>query len=470
MKTISKDKWPEWVKKFVGKRKSIEIKERNGRYYIYEYKNIWDKKKKRPKKISRYLGVVEQKGIRKAYEVSLKGIYEYGHVKFVWHVLEKNGILRIMRKQFPDFWDVLLVFAMNRLIDPRPIKSMCQWYEKTYLVKKIDKISPKRISRILSVVGMSWKTQYEFFQDLMKNGEKIIYDGSVIFSSSNENPLLERGYNKDQLPLTKANIVLAFSYNRRIPVFFRLVPGSVHEITTLDILFEDLGEDTIVVLDKGFYSNSTPKRILEKGLSFIMPLRRNSKMINYKSKLKSFFVYRKRPIKYTAYRYGDFFVYLYEDISLKAEEEKTYLLMLSKGKKVEFKEHQAGKIALISNKKLHPKEIYEMWKARDQIEKVFDVLQNMLDTDRPYVRKEETFRGYLFASFLALIAYYLILKILKNAEINDKMSVSDVLLELSKIYKVELGKKEVLSERSKRVRDLMQKLRIENIITTNGWS
>jgi transposase len=420
MNTIAKSTWPSWIKRIVGKKKNIEVKERKGKYYLYQYKNIWDKNKKRPRKISKYLGVIEKDGLKKPYEASLKGIYEYGNVKFVWEILKREGILKSLKTLYPDCWEIILVFAMNRLIDPRPIKSIFHWCEKTYLVKKIDKsISPKRMSRILGAIGMSWKTQYEFFQSIMKDGERIVYDGSVIFSSSKDNPLLEMGYNKEGINLTKVNLVLAFSHDRFIPVFFRLIPGSIHEISTLEILLEDLGENVIIVMDKGFYSFETMERITKKGLSFLIPLRRNSKMIDYSVELKSFFIYRERPIKYTCYKRDGFFIYLYEDLTLRIEEEKTYYLMLSRGKKVEFEKDWAGKIALISNRELHPKEVYEMWKSRDQIEKVFNVLQNILEVDRPYVRKEEIFRGYIFASFIALITYYLILRRLKELGIND---------------------------------------------------
>lgn len=89
MKTIGRDKWPEWVKEVVGERKCIEIKEDNGQYYAYEYTSFWNKKKKRPDRTSKYLGVVKQTEIQTPYKAPLKGIYEYGHVRFVWDILEK---------------------------------------------------------------------------------------------------------------------------------------------------------------------------------------------------------------------------------------------------------------------------------------------------------------------------------------------------------------------------------------------
>ncbi len=460
MNTVGRKKWPEWLKQVVGDRKCIEIKEHKGRYYASKFKSVWDKKLKRPRKVSEYLGAVTQQGIR-SRESMLKGVYEFGHVAFVQHVLEKNGVLPLMRKIFPD-WKVLLAFAMNRLIDPRPIKSMGSWCEKTYLIKQHSvPDSPKTIARVLEGVGGDWKSQAMFFDGLKKDGERIVYDGSVIFSASKENPILEVGYNKDELLVPKANIVLAFSHERFFPVFLRTLPGTIHEIATMDVLIEELGRDIILVLDKGFTSEPLCEKLNEKKVRFIIPLKRNSKKINYAIPSDSFFMYRNRPIKYGAYQQDRFFIYVYEDIALKHEEEKEYYTLLSKGHKVEFKEQWAGKISLLSNMQLPPKEIYEMWKSRGEIEKAFDVLQNMLDTDRPYVRKEHTFRGYLFATFIGLIAYYLILRMLKDAKLNDKTSVADLMLELSKLYVLDIKGKEVMSEKTKRLRKIMNALGVE---------
>ncbi|KXA92513.1 hypothetical protein AKJ65_07455 [candidate division MSBL1 archaeon SCGC-AAA259E19] len=333
------------------------------------------------------------------------------------------------------------------------------------MVKQLDcSSSPKSIGRVLERVGTDWTPQLRFFRELRENGEKILYDGRVIFSDSDRNSLLELGYNKDKLPLKQAKVVMAFSKNRFIPIFFRVIPGSIHEIGTLELLAEELGHDLILVMDKGFNSADVRKDLSER-VTYLMPLKRNSSLIDYNQELESFFLWKEKPIKYTSWRRGDDFIYLYEDISLRAEEEKTYHQLLDNGKDVEFKEEEAGKITLISNQEFGPEDAYQMWKSRDQIEKAFHTLQNILDADRPWVQKEETFRGYLFGSYIGLLAYYLVLRELKEAEINSKVSVRDLLLEFSKLYKVEIGEKETLSERSKRVRELMESLGKEDLIT-----
>ncbi|MEM3402078.1 MAG: hypothetical protein QW179_01290 [Candidatus Hadarchaeales archaeon] len=60
------------------------------------------------------------------------------------------------------------------------------------------------------------------------------------------------------------------------------------------------------------------------------------------------------------------------------------------------------------------------------------VFQNFIDIDTS-PREGGGFRGYVFASFLGLPGYYLVLRALKKAEINSKVGVADLMLELSSL-------------------------------------
>ena len=193
-------------------------------------------------------------------------------------------------------------------------------------------------------------------------------------------------------------------------------------------------------------------------------------MIDYDKKLDNYFMYKKHPIKYCHYKKDKFYIYIFQDIRVKYDEERNYFNRLSNGKRARWNEKYAAKFTIVSNIKSTPQEIYEIWKTRNGVEMAFDVLQNFLETDRPYVHKEEIFKGYLFCSFIGLMAYYHILKMLKDAGINYKVSVSDALLELSKIYKVEINGKEMISERVKKARKILRKLKMINLITNSGRS
>ncbi|EQD74845.1 hypothetical protein B1B_02440, partial [mine drainage metagenome] len=57
-----------------------------------------------------------------------------------------------------------------------------------------------------------------------------------------------------------------------------------------------------------------------------------------------------------------------------------------------------------------PETVFDLYKFRNDVEEAFDVFKNLLQVDTPYLRDDDTLRGYVFVSFISLIAYYRILK------------------------------------------------------------
>ncbi|MHB1440169.1 MAG: IS1634-like element ISFac6 family transposase, partial [Cuniculiplasma sp.] len=99
-----------------------------------------------------------------------------------------------------------------------------------------------------------------------------------------------------------------------------------------------------------------------------------------------------------------------------------------------------------------------LYKFRNDVEEAFDVFKNLLQVDTPYLRDDDTLRGYVFASFISLVAYYRILKLLKSKKINTRISVKDALLQLSKIYLTDIGDRTITAEIPKKVRELAETL------------
>ena len=95
------------------------------------------------------------------------------------------------------------------------------------------------------------------------------------------------------------------------------------------------------------------------------------------------------------------------------------------------------------------------------MEESFDVFKNLLQTDTPYLRDDDSLRGYLFVSFISLIAYYRIMSLLKKKGINDRISVKDAILQLSKIYLTDVGDRSIRAEMPKKVRELAELLGME---------
>lgn len=445
------------------KLKGVEIKKIGNRSYAYRVTTIWDKERKKRRKISKYLGKWVDGKIVKVADRRPRGVYELGNIALLWAAVEESGLDRLLERFFPEDRDEILLLSLNRVINPQPLKSVRSWYEKTYLVKMIrPAASPKSLSACLSRIGADRIAQRDFFNALIAADEKLVYDTSAIFSYSKSLNLAELGHNKDELLIPQINILLAVSKVRRMPCYIRLVPGSVVDVKTLRVFIEEIRDrGAFVILDKGFVDRCNFELLGSANFNFILALRRNSRLIDYRKRMSGWFIFRKRTIKYASYRRGPFHVYLFEDILLGATEENEFYNLKAHGVPATFHREWAGKIALVSNVRLRPQEAYLLYKSRGEIEKAFNVFKNMLQVDTPYLRSEESLRGYVFVAFISLFLYYHLLKRLTELGLNRKMSVRDVLLELSKVYTIEVAQRDVLSEVPKKAKSLVESLGLE---------
>jgi len=465
MKTVPKKQWSDWIKERLEGRKNIEVKENDGKFYLYEYKNTWDKEKKKPRKKTQYVGTLKM-------EKEYAPVVDHGNVSLLYNTIEDK--IDLLKKTFPDYWKHLLVFSMNRTASPMPIKRIPSWFERTSLSKLLDleKASSKTIRKALEEIGKKLDAQHDFMKTFINENEFLLYDGSVIYSSSRYNRLLETGYNKEHSLLPKANVALLFSKTRNSPVYFKVFFGSVHEVNTVPQIIEEIGgKDIFFVTDKGYYKDDLYDKLHEKKVKFAMPLPRDDRRINYKQRLKGAMQYKKRVILFTKYvveENKDYFIYHYEDQLLKYEETTEYHKLKMAKKKVSFKKNWAGRIAVLSNVNMDPEELYLTWKSRDEIEKAFHILQNVLEMDTPHVSNEDVFRGYMFASFISLYMYYRVMSMIREKDLLKRLSVEDVLFELSKV--MVSGENYKPLEIPKRTRLMVKALGLENIITKKGLS
>lgn len=62
----------------------------------------------------------------------------------------------------------------------------------------------------------------------------------------------------------------------------------------------------------------------ERGIHYILPLKRNSNLISYDMEMKRYFMFENRPVWYS-FHSDERRIYLFRDPSLRAEEEKDFL-------------------------------------------------------------------------------------------------------------------------------------------------
>lgn len=457
----------QWVKDWVKEQREngvrgIEIKKQANSYYVYRSTTYWDKKVKKRRKKSTYIGKLTRDGLveKKEKKVTVK---EYGNAVLL-HEAMKDIVPSL--KVF-ESWEEIYALALVRVMRYIPLKRAKAVWEKLYNVKGISpSLNPKKLSAVLREVGLDREGQNAVFNQLM-SGESFAYDLSVAFTRSTIN-FAELGYNKNKIHIPQINIALLYS-TEGLPAMIKALPGSVRDISSIYNSVKEIDSHVILILDRGFFSMDVIKFLMGKK-SFVIPAKRNSNLYKEEIEIEEHFFYEERLIKCGKTRKEikvdkekrSYYLYLFEDVTLRAEEEITLYKKYDKGKiskeEIEKELERTGKILITSDLDKEPEEIFLMYKQRDGVEKAFDVYKNILNADKMYLQDNESIFGHLFVSFLSLYGYCKLQHMLREKEMLNKISPMDLMEKYAKVYKVDYGDKELMSEVPKKVRDLDEKL------------
>lgn len=479
---------PEWVQKHktVGK----EVRNISGRYYLYEVTSKYDPAKKRSQKITkRYLGRITPEGLTKPNREILKetmqqvSIKEYGATYFT--LTHCSNIIELLKTHYPQEWEQITAFAITRLFYSSPLKNVQVHYAASHLsdALKDAQVSPESLTKLLHSIGLARGRMVEFMKNFIE-GSQVVIDLTHIFSLSEGVISATLGHNGQGQYLPQVNLVLLHSLEKKTPSFFRLVPGSIRDVSTVVASVKEAQLSAALVIgDKGFYSELNVAALEEEKLEYLLPLKRNSSQISYaptrsgdRKRFDGFFQfderviwYREQKLKSRADKEAGRRVFLFLDEKLKAEEEKDFMSHV-KAKKLgaeEYFERQfcMGTIAVITNCSFRAQRVFELLKERLEVEQVFDTFKNTLHADRSFMRDDLGLQGWMFVNFVALLLYYRFYDLLLQCDVLDKYSPRDVILHLSRVFKLRIGEKWVLSEVPKSSKILMEKLKIQISIT-----
>ena len=384
---------------------SIEVKKINGHLYLYKATSIRVPNKKWPKKITgEYIGRITPNGLIET-KTRERTVYEYANAMFLSSILDE--ITPQLRNCFPDEWKEIAALAITRTIRNVPIKYVKDAWEKLYLSTKIEaSLSRNTVSEMLRTVGADWDSQSTFFSSLIKGNSIFYFDLSSIFSRSVNLNLAEKGYNKEHLFLDQINFALLFSQEQKTPVMLKSMPGSIRDVKSLRSVMEEFPlKNCIVILDRGFFSQSNIETVISLDALFIQPLRRNSKLIDDKLKPNRPFAYRERGITFAVKEVmkGDerLRLFLYEDVLLRGEEHSNLIKIQAKDEKrlIVVDESRLGKVSILTNLNWSGERVYGLYKEREEIEQAFDAMKNELENDKCYLGDNDAVRGYFFVSF-----------------------------------------------------------------------
>jgi len=476
---------PDWATRF--RKPGTELRLINGYYYLYSVSTAWDKVTKTSKKITgKLLGkITEKDGFVESDKMKLRrkhslesynlAVREFGASDFIF--TNYKDILEKLNNFFPDNWLEIACMAFFRLAYQSPIKNLQHYYEHSYLsvLNEKTKITDKKISAMLRYIGKNRKLSVEFMKSFSRIGDYVLIDMTNVITKSKHIDLAAVGYNSKREYDPQVNLMLIYSSTLNEPVYYRIVPGNIREVKSFELSLLESGiNDAILIADKGFVSEKNIAGLDESALRYILPLRRNSTLIDYtplavesKRNMHGYFKFEDRYIWYHQKLHDKKNIIIYLDDKLKSEEETDYLDRVSSHPEnyaiEEFKEKYVamGTVTVITNiTDMTAEDIFAAYKTRYKIEQMIDVMKNIVESDKTYMQDADALEGWFFVNYVALLFYFRIYKLLVNKKMLSKCSVKDLITFLTEIKKVKIDDTWHLAEINSKNQKLYDKLDI----------
>jgi len=498
-----------------------------GKTYVYQAVAEWDKDKKRSKQKRIYIGCKDEKtgGFipnKKYYELyggkaevsgakALPPVImtkDYGDVYLLNHIANETGLAGILKNTFPICHRELLACAFHLVINKNALY-LCEQRAESAWGFEDAKLSSQRISEMLgSLDENSQMNFYRSWASLRQEREYLALDIASISSYSELVEYAEYGYNRDKEGLPQVNLAMLFGEDTRLPVFCRVYPGSIRDVSTLTGMIRFI--DTIkmermrLVMDRGFYKDEDIALLLKKRTKFIIgvPFTTNlakdavadaraeisrpdnaiaagddlvyakTTMINLHSRRAYLHVYynEKRHISKRAeflqkliqteeglrngtVKKGEAMVKKY----LKVRKTKNGLHINRNTAAIDAYLEDEGYFVILSNDSKDPAYILDVYRTKDVVEKSFENLKNDLDMDRLHVHSNKTMQGRIFVGFLALILASYIRNVMHQKTLCKSFTFSSLLAELKKLKIVLFsGATSIPTEYTKKQKDIFK--------------
>lgn len=485
---------PEWALKY--RRPGTELRRASDtRYKLYECSSVYDKTKKRARKITgKYLGsITESEGFKESrkrimereIEELKKGktpqpaeskvgeVKEFGLSQYI--LTKQSHCIDNLKKFFPESWTRILSLAYCRLCSQSPMRRVMADFSDSYMSTKLGTagLSANALTQFFQEFGSQRERMVEYMRSCIDSEDNLIFDGTDLLSSSRCMDYSQRTKTKKGGFDTALNIMWIFNCKRHLPVYFRLLPGSIKDVSSFSLCLQDAGiKDGIAIVDKGFQSISNIKKLDELGIKFTMALRRSMKELDYSvfasrnnAGADGAFLYHKRPIWWKRFTIEGHDVFLYLDESHRSDESEDYMRRVLSGNYKEYtmdsyseKSLQFGTLALMTSSGKDAEQVYLDYKTRGDVEQAIDTFKNTIDANHSNMQNEKSTEAWMFINLIALQWYYDLSATLKNAKLSNKYAPMDMVRCLSRVRTVKLNHKWVTAEIMKKDRPLLDAL------------
>jgi hypothetical protein len=463
--------FPSWALQH--RKPGTELRCINGHYYLYAVSSSWDKETKKTKKITGHIigkinpdgelvpskrRAAKVKGVAKnplqfADKISVK---EFGLSNFF--ISHMKDVCEQLKACFPSHWQYIIAAAYCRLYKQSPINQMPLHIHHSYLSEQLKDavFDEKNISLALRDVGRDREQAVRFMKWDIPEGEHVLIDLTHLPSRSSNGAFAQPGHNNQKKYDGQINLLYIFGNQSLKPVFYRIVPGNIRELSAFVLTIEESGiKPCILIMDKGFYSLKNTGYLAKNKFNFICPLKRDSQLVKKEDRAKlsekeqaQYFEYMGRIIWCVKIQPADKNkqIYLYLNDELRTKEERDYLIRIANKpesysmKKFSQKKSHFGTLSLLTNLSDKSAEhIYQVYKSRNQIEMMYDGFKGVLEADKTYMQNEETLQGWTLANHVALLAHHRIYQLLLTSGKIKKHSIGAFIERLALVRKARVN-------------------------------
>ena len=346
-------------------------------------------------------------------------------------------------------------------------------------------MSPASMTGLLDRVGCDRAACAAFMRETMEPSPYILIDGTGTQSSSDSTDMAMPGHSKRHSFLPQVNQVYVLSVSERggMPAFYRNVAGNIPDVTAFELTVEDAGiEGATVVADAGFASGPNFDMLVDSGLSYVVPLKRNTSEINLDTiSYEGVFTYHHRAISSHVENRNGYRICVFRDEKLRADEMVDFVGRGEKANTAAQKRRgfdpekdlrdvsvdTAAKLASFGTIILRtsimdapPQDVYGTYKLRWQIEQLFDTMRNTCGLDTSSMQDDEGFDAWSFINHVTLIAACRVLALVRQKKLAKEYSLSGIMDFLSRIHMVQVAGEWKMAETTKKTREMVTDLGI----------
>ena len=491
---------PDWAVKF--RRPGTELRRRTDKLYcLYECSSVYDKQKKRARKVTgRYLGsITEGGGFRPSKKRLLEqeleqarrsgrdgacakvgAVKEYGFSRYILDC--QSECVGVLKRLFPREWQRIVALVYCRLRHQSPLRYVQGDFADSHLSVEIGArgLSPNALSGFMRDLGKERPSMLAYMRSCIGGGEHLIFDGSDILSASRLMDFPRMSKTKIGTFDNVANMMWVFNSTRHMPVYYRLMPGNIKDVSSFRLCLEEAGlKDGVAVIDKGFQSKENIELLDKAGVKFILSLRRSTAGLDHSvfasrdnSGADGYFTYNDREIWWSRQDIDGREVFLYLDEVHRIEESRDYLRRVEDPKQEDHtmdgyrdKSLRFGTLALMSTSGKDARGAYIDYRTRTDVEQAIDVFKNCLEADSSYMQDEKALEAWMFINLIAMQWYYELRGRMVESKLIARFSPMQMVRVLGRARVVNVNGKWTPAELSKKERKLFDTLGVH--ITQN---